>query len=72
MYLVGKELQGLAAARFEMSRATCRATVLGEQANEAALDTAAACEKPQTAPDYGSLENFEGAPDIAHRLRRRN
>lgn len=72
VYLVGKELQGIAKARFEMSRATCRATVLGERANEAALDTATACEKPQRTPDYGSPENFEGAPDIAHRLRRRN
>lgn len=44
-YLVGKELQGLAETRFEMSRSTCRTTVLGGWADEAAHETAAQCEK---------------------------
>ena len=45
IYLVGKELQGLAKTRFEMSRSTCRTTVLGGWADEAAHETAAQCEK---------------------------
>ena len=69
IYLVGKELQGLASTRFEMSRATCRVTVLGDWADGVAHHTAQECEKTfhgghddnTTAATRARLEDAEAA-----------
>ena len=65
VYLVGKELQGLAETRYEMSRATCRATVLGAWENDAAVETAAACERARHVAESESTTTVEATARLA-------